>query len=151
MLETRQKLQELLAPVLESHNAFFIDIVLRHERGARLVQVFLDTDQGITVDECAAISRDFGRILDAEGLFDSPYRLEVSSPGIERPLRHLRQYHKNVGRRFNVTFRKDQERANLSGKLEAISGNTLTFLSENGEMVALDFSDIIEAKERLPW
>lgn len=151
MVEIRQKLQEMLVPLLERHNAFLVDIVLRHDRGTRLVQIFLDTDRGITIAECAEVSRDLGRMIDAEGIFQSSYRLEVSSPGIDRPLRYLRQYKKNIGRRFKVTYLKNGERASFVGKLVAVSENTLLFAPDTGDAVSVDFSLIVESKEELPW
>lgn len=151
MDEFRQKLKELVEPLLEQHGAFLVELALRHERGARLVEVFTDTDKGITIEECAEISRDLGRLLDTQGVFERAYRLEVSSPGLDKPLRLLRQFRKNIGRRFKVDYASGQERKRLIAKLEAVSDTALTFVADNGEAVTLDFSTVIEAKEELPW
>jgi ribosome maturation factor RimP len=151
MVEIKQQLLEMLVPLLDRHNAFLVDVVLRHDRGTRLVQVLVDTDRGVTIEECAEISRDLGRMLDAEGIFRSSYHLEVSSPGIDKPLRYLRQYHKNIGRRFKVTYTKEGERTSFVGKLEAIAENALTFALDSSDVVTVDFSHIIESKEELPW
>jgi ribosome maturation factor RimP len=90
-------------------------------------------------------------MIDADGIFQSSYRLEVSSPGIDRPLRYLRQYKKNIGRRFKVTYLKNGERAAFVGKLVAVSENTLLFAPDAGDAVSVDFSLIVESKEELPW
>ena len=108
-------------------------------------------DLGIKVGECSEISRELGKVLDEAGFFERPYHLEVSSPGIDKPLRLLRQYHKNVGRRFKVAYRLEGKPATLIGKLESILDDRLTFSPENGEPLTLEFSQIIESKEELPW
>ncbi|MBM4161427.1 MAG: ribosome maturation factor RimP [Ignavibacteria bacterium] len=151
MAEFRQKLKELVEPLLERHGAYLVDLALRHERGTRLVEVFADTDKGITIEECAEISRDLGRQLETQQVFDRAYRLEVSSPGLDKPLRLLRQYRKNIGRRYRVDYASGQERKRLIAKLDAVSGTALTFVLDSGDAVTLDFSIVIEAKEELPW
>ena len=151
ILEIKQKLQELLTPILERHNAFLVDIVVRPERGAKILQTFLDTDRGITIDECAEISRELGRALSQEGFLQGPYHLEVSSPGTDKPLRLLRQFHKNVGRRFKVTYRQAEGPTTTFGTLESVDENKLTFSTDSGGSIRLEFAQIVEAKEELPW
>jgi ribosome maturation factor RimP len=87
------------------------------------------------------------RIFGVEGC-----RLEVSSPGIERPLKLLRQYKKNIGRHFKVRFRQGAEERVLSGSLVAVQGDQLTFESPSaGTTISLPFSEIVESREELPW
>jgi ribosome maturation factor RimP len=151
MAEIKEKLQVLLSPILESHNAFLTDILVRNEPRGKLLQVFLDTDEGITIEQCAHVSRELSHEIDRENLFERAYRLEVSSPGIDRPLRMLRQYTKNLGRTFRVIHQVLDSRQTLIGKLESVAGDKLTFLVEGGESITIEFSKIIESKEELPW
>ena len=151
ILEIKQKLQELLTPILDRHNAFLVDVTVRPERGTKILQAYLDTDQGITIGECAEISRELGRALAQDGLLQGPYQLEVSSPGMDRPLRLLRQFRKNIGRKFKVTFRRPEGSTTTSGTLESVEESTLTFSAESGEPIKVEFAQIIEAKELLPW
>lgn len=151
MAEFREKVQGLVAPILDSRNAFLIDISVRNEHGGKLLQVFVDTDQGITIEQCAEISRELALRMDRENLIQSSYRLEVSSPGIDRPLRLLRQYRKNIGRSYKVIFRQFDTRKTFVGRLESIVGNVLTFRTNAGEVFTVDFSQIIESQEELPW
>jgi ribosome maturation factor RimP len=151
MQEIKEKIKSLLAPVLELHQAYLIDVAVRSERGGKLVQVFLDTDVGITIDQCAEISRELADQLEQERVFDTSYRLEVSSPGIDKPLTLLRQYKKNIGRRFKVTFQKFDAKATVVGVLSLVADDVLTFEPDKGEPVTVRFSEIIESKEELPW
>ena len=151
MAEIKEKMQALLTPILDAHNAFLVDAALRNERGGKLVQAFIDTDGGITIEECAEISRELAYELDRENLIQGSYRLEISSPGIDKPLKMLRQYRKNIGRRFKVVHQATDAKATLVGKLESVGEEVLTFRTDGGATVTLEFTKIIESKEELPW
>jgi ribosome maturation factor RimP len=151
MRETKETVQALVGPILDQRNAFLIDVGVRHERGGKLVQVFADTDKGITIEECALISRELSAALDRDDVIDGSYRLEVSSPGADRPLKLLRQYRKNVGRKFKVVYQQAGARVSVVGTLESVHEDMLTFQSSTGETIALGFSAIIESTVVLPW
>ncbi len=138
-------------PLLAPHDAFLVDVQVRNERGAKLVQIFVDTDAGIRIDQCAAISRDVAREFESHHLLEGKFHLEVSSPGIDKPLKLLRQYQKNTGRRFKVKFAGDPDPKFLSATLVSVIGEQLTFQPDKGEAVTLPFSQMIESKEELPW
>jgi ribosome maturation factor RimP len=151
MAEIKEKMQLLLAPILHAHAAFLVDAAIRSERGGKLVQVYIDTDNGITIEECAQISHELAHELDRENLIEGAFRLEISSPGIDKPLKMLRQYKKNVGRRFKVVHQTAEAKATLVGMLETVGNEDLTFRTDGGETVTLDFKKIVESKEELPW
>jgi ribosome maturation factor RimP len=143
--------EEALKPVVEARGAFLVGRAERRERGRRIIQLFVDTDEGISVGQCADLSRELGAKLDGLNAVNEPYELEVSSPGIDRPLTLLRQYRKNVGRTFAVKYWQDAERRTLKGTLSAVADDRLTFVGENGEPTTIEFSKIIESIEELPW
>jgi ribosome maturation factor RimP len=151
MLEQKHKVEELSLPVLEQHNAFLVEVQVRNERGGKMVQLFIDTDRGITIEQCAEVSRDLSKVFDDERLFDGNYQLEVSSPGIDRPLRLLRQYPKNIGRRFRVKFAGESEPQFMTATLISVVDDRLTFQPDQGEAITLEFERILESKEVLPW
>jgi len=150
--EITQKIKEVAGPALEVQGVFVVDIQLRLERKSVLVQVFADTDKGITIDECARVSRELRVVLETQRTLEgTDFRLEVSSPGMDRPLRFLRQYPKNVGRRFSVRFNTGPEPASMKAVLIGVEGNQLTFQPDGGEPISLPFEQIIESQEELPW
>lgn len=149
--EIRQTLENILSPILERHQAFLVELALKNERRGTVVQAFIDTDKGIRIEECAEISREFGAVLETKAVFERSYHLEVSSPGIDKPLRLLRQYPKNIGRSFAVRYRADDGVQSLEGTLEGVEGELLTFAPKKGQPVSLRFSQIVESKELLPW
>jgi len=109
---THMELTERIAQLLEEKYAadesladcFTVDIELRP--GNKLY-VFVDSDSGINFDKCKKLSRHLESHIDTHGWLGTKYVLEVSSPGIGRPLRFLRQYHKNIGRTVVVTLPDD--------------------------------------------
>jgi ribosome maturation factor RimP len=150
--EIKEHTRETLVPILDRRNAFLVDIQIRVERKSLVVQAFVDTDAGITIQECAEISRELRPPLESRGITGgSALVLEVSSPGVERPLKYLRQYSKNIGRKFRVKFSRETGQQILTGTLVAVEGALLTFQPEHGEAISLPFETIIESKEELPW
>ncbi len=147
----RQKLEEIAQSAASANQAFFIGLADRRERGRRIFQVFVDTDEGITITRCAEISRDIGTELERLAVINEPYELEISSPGIDRPLKLLRQYRKNIGRRYRVEYWQENERRSLKGTLAAVDGDRITFTDDSEKPVTLEFSKIIESIEELPW
>ena len=144
-------LEKIVQTGVNGRNAFLVGMAERREGGRRIIQVFVDTDDGITIAQCAEINREVGAELDAQSVFNEPYELEVSSPGIERPLKLLRQYKKNIGRKYKVRYLQGKESRTFSGTLAAIEGEKLTFTAEKQNVITLEFSDIIESLEELPW
>ena len=145
------KLVEMLTSIASARNVFLVGMEEQKERGQRVIKAFVDTDEGITIVLCAEINREFGAALDAQNLINEPYELEISSPGIDRPLKLLRQYKKNLGRKFTVQYLRSDERVSFTGVLQAIEGEKLTFATDKQETQSLEFSKIIESIEELPW
>jgi ribosome maturation factor RimP len=94
----------------EFQDCFLIEV--SHHSGNRL-DVFIDSDTGVTFEKCKKISRYLENVIDEQGWLGEKYVLEVSSPGISRPLVLLRQYRKNVGRNVEVTLTDGQHREGL--------------------------------------
>jgi len=146
-----RKTEEIAQSAANSRNAFLVGLGERKERGRRIIQVFVDTDEGITIAQCAEISREMAGALDVQNVINEPYELEVSSPGTDKPLKLLRQYKKNIGRKFTVQYRQDDQRQNLSGTLSSVEGEQLTFTTDENKTMIVEFSNIIGSKEELPW
>ncbi|MBI3005568.1 MAG: ribosome maturation factor RimP [Ignavibacteriales bacterium] len=149
--QIKEKVEGFLLPILEAKNAFLVDIQVRGERGTKLIQAFVDTDDGITIEQCAEISRELNRAISLGETAGAAFQLEISSPGIDKPLKLLRQYRKNIGRKYKVRYQKDSESQSLTGTLTAVAGEKITFSPVTGESLTLEISQIIESKEELPW
>jgi ribosome maturation factor RimP len=100
MLELREQIEKWLEPVLQDGEVFLIDVKVL--LGGKKIEVFLDTDSGIAIDQCAAISRRLEKHLDESSLVPENYVLEVSSPGMNNPLKVPRQFKKRIGRVLEI-------------------------------------------------
>ncbi len=140
-------IKELAAPLADEKNLFLVDVELKTGGGTE-VWVYLDGEErGVNLDECTEISRELGFLIDAHEILGDKYRLNVSSPGLSRPLTNKRQYKKNIERTLKLRFRKENEEV---GKLEGIIASVtdtgvLVAESESNE-VEISFDSIIEAK-----
>ncbi|QKZ12372.1 ribosome maturation factor RimP [Spirosoma sp. KUDC1026] len=105
-MNDKERVIELLQPYLDNDRIYVVDIQVAGRQGGRLkVTILLDSDAGITIDECASISRQLGGQMDEMNFFgEAPFTLEVSSPGVDFPLTFSRQYVRNIGRQLAVTL-----------------------------------------------
>jgi ribosome maturation factor RimP len=147
----RERLIPIVTPVVEQAGAYLVDLVFKVEHRSRIVQVQVDTDAGVTIDTCTRISRELGPILDAVDGLQGPFRLEVTSPGADKPLRMLRQYPRHLGRPFRLKVRSAEGTQAIRGRLRGVEGSVLTFDVEGAAPVAVSFDDILESFIELPW
>jgi ribosome maturation factor RimP len=122
---------------LKNEEYFIADIVVSSENGPSKISVFLDGDNGVSIDDCVDLSRAIANVLEEEDLVDSKYTLDVSSPGVDFPLNSVRQYNKNVGRSVKVTT---TEGADLKGKLTTVTAQGIVLDKEvkKGKRVAYE-------------
>src|SRR5690606_12333974 len=97
-----EDISTLLKPYLEEGKYVVVDLTVKASRSGHLVTLQLDSDEGITISECASISRRLAHDIEAKGIFEAAYNIEVSSPGLDQPLRLPRQYAKSIGRNLKV-------------------------------------------------
>ena len=103
----------------EWQDCFLVDIEIHGKK----VEVYMDCDQGVTFDRCRRLSRHIEAYLDEEGYLGGKYWLEVSSPGVDRPLKILRQYARNVGRTLKWSLKDGSA---FEGELVGVEGSALT-------------------------
>ncbi len=138
-----EKIHSILQPITEDLNVYIVEVILRGERTSKVIEVYVDSDTGITLEECSDISRKLSEKLDELELITGRYRLDVSSPGLDRSLKLLRQYHKNIGRNCNVKYKENKATVTQEGILESDSENSIT-IKKNGKLKEISFSDISE-------
>lgn len=128
-MDDKAQLTEWLQPYLNNGQLYIVDIQVVGRQGGRIkVTILLDSDTGITIDECASISRRLGGQMDELNFFgESPFTLEVSSPGVDFPLTFPRQYIRNVGRQLTVTLLDGGIRR---GRLETVADDHIVLVIE---------------------
>lgn len=147
-----ERLRVAVEESAELHGAHLIEIVLRGSEGRAVIEIFVDTETGVTTDLCALISRELSRRIDAEELVTGSYRLEVSSPGIERPLKYRWQYIKHVGRTVRIRRKSAELVEEVTGTIAALDESTLSVQTpRGGPLVVIPFESIVESRIAMPW
>ncbi len=139
-LEIIQKIKA----TIEQLGYLFIDSAFRGDDRNRIIEIFIDNENGILTSDCVDVSRACGNLIEDENLIESKYRLDVSSPGIDRPLKYIQQYTKHINRNFELEF-EDQVAEKFEGKLLAIDNETLKF-EINKKIEEVNFNNIKSAK-----
>ena len=145
-MEIVDDIKNIVAGKLTDSSQFLVDVIVKGHRGPQKVLVVIDSDKGVTIDECADLSRELSKAFDDTQLFTHSYMLEVSTPGLDQPLRLKRQYLKNVGRGVKIVKREQQL---IEGKLIEVTDELLKVEQEvqvgktkEKVMVEVPFSDI---------
>ncbi len=138
-------IQDLVEPIVGQYNGYVVDVVIRGVRGLRVVEVFADTDEGITTDVCAEISRQLSAALDAGDVIRGGYRLDVSSPGLDRPLKLHRQYPKNINRVLKIQFTDTDGKKTITGVLRAVTDSSIKLEPAKQEPLEIPMREITRA------
>jgi len=138
-----KKIHQIASASAEKNNLFLVDIVFRGTPNNPVIEVFIDGEQNVSANKCATVSNEIKKIIDEESLFKS-YRLDVSSPGVDRPLIYIQQFPKHINRNIEIQYKTAKDVKNLKGKLVSVEGDVLTFLDK--VEIKVKFKDIIKAK-----
>jgi ribosome maturation factor RimP len=144
------KLHTLIAPVLQNFNADFIALELKGSKSNLVVRVIADQDGGITLPTCAAISRALSDQLDVADIIPGRYRLEVSSPGVDWPLKTARDFQRHLGREVNLRYRDREATAAIDGTIQAVSDAEIVIAAES-RSVSIPLQQIEVGKLKLKW
>ena len=96
---------DIIEPLLHTQGFDLVELQLQQRKGRWLVRIFADTVGGISLDDCRRLSFEIGQVLDAEDLIPSAYVLEVSSPGLDRPLRTVQDFRRHYQRLVTIFLR----------------------------------------------
>ncbi len=150
-MNINEKIIELTIPVLESINAFLVDLHILHGKKGKTIQLNIDTDDGITLDQCAEINRKLGTIIEQSQIIEGSYVLQVSSPGLKKPLKLLRQYKKNIGRKYKVRYKQNEKINEIIATLISIENQLIIFSDLNDKKYEILYDEILECIEQLAW
>jgi ribosome maturation factor RimP len=140
-----REVSDLVAPILEDMGFELVDVEYVSRHGRWVLGLFIDREGGVTIDDCARVSREIGDVMDVREIIDHEYVLEVSSPGIDRPLRKIRDFEKAVGGRVKLRTGKPREgRRNYEGVLVRVQGEALT-LFVDGEEISFTLDELDKA------
>jgi ribosome maturation factor RimP len=144
-----------LEPIVEQAGVELVDLEVAGSYGRPVVRAYVDTEQGITLDECARLSRLLEAELERTGAVPERYVLEVSSPGIERPLTRRSHFERFVGHEIDVRlYTKREGRKKFMGTLEAVEDEERGFrivVRDGQERWTFADDEIARAKLHVRW
>ncbi|RMD91760.1 MAG: ribosome maturation factor RimP [Calditrichaeota bacterium] len=153
MEEMTEKFRQLIQPIVEDHDVELVDLEVKGSRSNLLVRVFVDVPGGISVNQCAKLSRLIESAIELENLVPGrKYRLEVSSPGLDRPLRTQRDFLRNRGRWVQIRYTEAGEiTKQLQGEIAEASETAVTLLTQDKTPVTLNYEQIQKALLQIRW
>lgn len=148
-MESKTKLEEIAATICEEMSLELVELDIFQSGKKQVVRVYLWKEGGILVSDCSKFSREFEAVLDLEDVIEEAYNLEVSSPGVDRPLKVTRDFERNIGRFLKCTLVEPLEVLGGSqvvvGELLAVDDQLLKLKVEETE-VEIERSGLLNAK-----
>ena len=140
-----------MAPVVEASGLELVEVTFRREAGRKVLRVVVDREGGVDIDTISATAEQVSRRLDLEGFAPGPYALEVSSPGIERPLRRPIDFRRRVGDRVKVRTVTPIEGARKhAGALVSADAEAIVVATDGGEL-RVPYEEIASARTVADW
>ncbi len=140
--EYEQKAEALLSPIVESNGFELVDVEYVKEAGNWYLRGYIDKPGGITVNDCETVSRAFSDRLDEDDFIEDSYIMEISSPGLDRPLKKEKDFARSIGKLVEIrTYRPIEKQKEFCGELTAYDNNSVT-IDEEGTPRTFDKKDI---------
>ena len=145
------KLKDHINEICVNLNFKFIETSIHGHKNKYNIKVIADTEEGITLEECQKISREISDIIFRKDLIFGDYRIDVSSPGLDKPLQYIYEYKRNIGKNLIVTYKNENNNfAEIIGELVDFDAEGIV-LKINEERIAIKFDKINQAKIKLKW
>ena len=133
-------------PVLEEFGIELVEVQYRREQSGWILRLIIDKQDGISLGDCAAVSREISQLLDIEDFIDQAYNLEVSSPGLNRPLKRIAEFERFVGRKAKIkTIEPIGGEHVFIGKINRTEGESIV-LEVGTKEVTILFSQVAKAR-----
>jgi len=138
-----QKTEEILLPIVEEYGFELVDVEYVKEGGTWYLRTYIDREGGISIDDCEKVSRRLSDILDEKDYIDDTYIMEVSSPGLGRPLKKEKDFKRSLGKEVDIrTYRMIDKQKEFTGILKDYDKDTVTIELENETLKTFEKGDI---------
>ncbi|HHW56587.1 MAG TPA: ribosome maturation factor RimP [Clostridia bacterium] len=142
MSKIEQIAKDLVMPILEKNHFDLVDVEYKKEGSHWYLRVYIDKEGGITLDDCQLVSEYLSDRLDEVDPIEHSYILEVSSPGLDRPLKKPRDFERNIGKEIEISlYVPVDKRKKFKGELLEFTGDKIVILSE-GERKEFDMKNV---------
>ena len=142
-----ERVRDFAQSLLPAMGLELFDVQFRREGHGWVLRLVVDKAEGVTLDDCSQVSRETSDFLDVEDIIDHPYHLEVSSPGLERPLRTVEECRRHLGKKARIKLKeKVDSRRVIIGELVTVEENELAVLTDEGETHRLEWGNVEKAR-----
>ena len=138
-----QKTEEILLPIVEEYGFELVDVEYVKEGGTWYLRTYIDKEGGISIDDCEKVSRRLSDILDEKDYIDDTYIMEVSSPGLGRPLKKEKDFKRSLGKEVDIrTYRMIDKQKECTGILKDYDKDTVTIELDDETLKRFEKGDI---------
>ncbi len=150
MSETKKIINEvspLVEGFLHESGMEMVDLEFRFESGRWTLRIFIDKEGGVTVDDCANVNKELGYLIEAKNIIDYHYVFEVSSPGLNRPLKKEKDFMRSIGKMIKLELaRPVNKRSKFTGRLTNVREGMISLSVDDGGLVELPLREIDKAR-----
>ena len=126
-MQILDKVKELISNLLQDNGIELVDSSYRRGKGTMLLKLLVDKVGGVTLDDCSRLNEDIGKVLDEANAMPDKYVLEVSSPGLDRPLKTKRDFERVMGKKIYVhTYEPIQDKRDYVGSVSGVDEESVT-------------------------
>jgi ribosome maturation factor RimP len=141
-----EKITALIRPVVEDAGLELVEVQYRQESVGWILRIIIYKEDGIGIDDCTKVSREVSYLLDVEDRMPHKYNLEVTSPGLDRPLKTERDFERNIDKKVTIVVAgEDEKNIEFVGFIKNVQHGEITILTKDGQEVFL-VEDIVKAK-----
>ena len=143
-LVTKQ-VSELIQPILDELGFELVDVEYLSDRGRWTLRLYIDREGGVTIDDCARVSNELGDLIDIKDVIEHEYVLEVSSPGLNRPLKKEADFIRVIGKKVRLRTRMPLNgQRNFIGTLKDFKEHEL-FIQSEGQLITMAWTNVEKA------
>ena len=147
-----KRAEELLMPVITEKNLELVDIEYVKEGSSWYLRAYIDKEGGVDINDCEAVSRAFSDILDKEDPIEDEYILEVSSPGLGRPLKKDKDFTRNIDKKIEFkSYKAIDGQKEFEGILRSFDAETFTIDDENNNTSTFKRKEMALIREYVEW
>ncbi len=141
-----EAITSLVMPVLQEKDLDLVDVLYRRESSGWVLRLLIDKEDGVTLDDCTAVSREVSHLLDIEDIIEQAFNLEVSSPGLDRPLKSVGDFQRFAGRKAKVTTKEPIEGNQVfMGRINKVEDELIT-MEVGQQELCIPFSEVAKAR-----
>jgi len=151
-MKLEENLQNQLSAVVADEGLELLATEVAGSGAKTVLRLVVDGPDGVTLDQCSAVSRQASAMLDVEDPIGHAYTLEVSSPGLDRKLYSKKDYDRFAGEQVKIRMRPSyREQGVSSGRLVGLLGDEIHLLLDSGEQIRLPYGEVFEARLEVDW